>query len=69
MDEDAETDDGGQIVSQRRPRPQTRGHGIFKTPSNAIALAQLQEGERLPGGSESCAGMSLASVRRSRHTP
>eukprot|EP00972_Heterocapsa_arctica_P044800 6609626-Heterocapsa_arctica.AAC.1 len=69
VDEDAETDDGGQIVSQGWPRPQTRGRRILQTPSNAIALAQLQEGERLPGGGESRTGMSLASVRRSRHTP
>eukprot|EP00972_Heterocapsa_arctica_P005190 770243-Heterocapsa_arctica.AAC.1 len=69
MDEDAEADDGSEIFLQRRPRPQTRGHRIFKTPSDAIAFAQLQEGEGFPRGSESCAGMSLASARRSRRTP
>eukprot|EP00972_Heterocapsa_arctica_P096638 14257135-Heterocapsa_arctica.AAC.1 len=69
MDEDAEADDGSEILLQRRPRPQTRGHRIFKAPSNAVALAELEEGESFSCGSESCAGVSRASARRSRHTP
>eukprot|EP00972_Heterocapsa_arctica_P053989 7953006-Heterocapsa_arctica.AAC.1 len=63
VDEHAKADDASEVLLKRRPGPETRGLRVLDAPSNAVALAELDEGESLTSGRETSAGMTLPGVR------